>query len=89
MHGVVNQDRLLAIQRWVSTVSVCSLYVRLLGRATTAHICMCRFFLMVYACMTTAHNIICMTVWTLHNGVCMHGLAVVEALWRPTGIYWN
>ncbi len=23
------------------------------------------------------------------NGVCMYGVAVVEALWRPTGIYWN
>ncbi len=21
--------------------------------------------------------------------ICIHGLAVVEALWRPTGIYWN
>ncbi len=23
------------------------------------------------------------------NGGCMYGLAVVETLWKPTGIYWN
>ncbi len=23
------------------------------------------------------------------NGVCMHGRAVLEASWRPAGIYWN
>ncbi len=23
------------------------------------------------------------------NGVCMYSVAVLEALWRPTVIYWN
>ncbi len=47
----------------------------------------CSIYVCVLGRVKALHNICMYGCFVI--SVCMHGLAVVEALWRPTGIYWN